>query len=95
MTDSRRDYAVGVQRPSTATMRRFGSMVILVGGVALIGAFIPGVTLTALIVAVLGLALGILCLVLDHSFNVLGLIGTVMSSAAVSLAIIMGLVYGS
>jgi hypothetical protein len=76
-------------------MQRFGSMVVLLSGVALIAAFIPGVTLMALVIAVLALALGILCLVLDNSFNVLGLIGTVAASAAVSLAIIMGLVYGS
>jgi hypothetical protein len=76
-------------------MQRFGSMVVLLSAVALIAAFIPGVTLIALVVAVLALALGILCLALDSSFNVLGLIGTVAASAAVSLAIIMGLVYGS
>ena len=70
-------------------------MVILVSAVALIGAFIPGITLFALILAVIGLALGIVCLAIDPSFNLLGLIGTVSSSAAVSLAIIMGITYGS
>lgn len=76
-------------------MRRFGFMVVLVGAIALVGAFIPGVTVFVLVLAVVGLALGIICLVLDRSFNVLGLIGTLVSSAAVSLAIIMGIVYGS
>ena len=84
-----------IQGAPTATMRRFGSMVILVSVVALVGAFIPGITLFALILAVIGLALGIVCLILDPSFNLLGLIGTVSSSAAVSLAIIMGIAFGS
>jgi hypothetical protein len=95
VTDSRHDFAVGVQGPTTTTMQRFGSMVVLLSGVALIAAFVPGVTLIALIMAVFALALGILCLVLDNRFNVLGLAGTVAASAAVSLSIIMGLVYGS
>jgi hypothetical protein len=76
-------------------MQRFGSMVVMLGAVALVGAFIPGVTFFALILALVGLALGIVCLVIDRSFNVLGLVGTLVSSAAVSLAIIMGIVYGS
>lgn len=76
-------------------MRRFGSMVVLLGGIALIGALIPSITIVALILAVVGLALGIVCLTLDHSFNMLALLGTVVSSAAVSLAIIMGFAYGS
>jgi hypothetical protein len=95
VTDSRQDYAVGVQGPPTATMKRFGSMVVLVSVIALVGAFIPGITLFALVLAVVGLALGILCLIIDQRFNVLGLVGTVASSAAVSLSIIMGIVYGS
>jgi hypothetical protein len=70
-------------------------MVVLVSVVALIGAFIPGITLFALIVGVIGLALGIVCLAIDPSFNVLGLAGTVASSAAVSLAIIMGIAYAA
>lgn len=81
--------------PPSATMRRFGFVVVLVGAVALIGAFIPGLTIVALILAVIGLGLGIVCLILDQSFNTLALIGTVVSSAAVSLSIIMGIVYGS
>jgi hypothetical protein len=76
-------------------MQRLGSMVVLVGAVALVGAFIPGVTFFALLLAIVGLALGIGCLVMDRSFNVAGLIGTLVASAAVSLAIIMGIVYGS
>lgn len=95
MTDSTRDVVGGTQRPPTATMQRFGSMVVLVGVVALVGAFIPGVTFFALLLAVLALALGITCLVIDSSFNVAGLTGTLVASAAVSLAIIMGIVYGS
>lgn len=76
-------------------MNRFGSMVVLVGAVALVAAFIPGFTLAALLVGVLALALGIVCLVIDPSFNVLALMGTITASAAVSLAIIMGLVFGA
>jgi hypothetical protein len=76
-------------------MKRFGSMVVLVGGMALAGAFIPGITLGALILAVVGLVLGIACLIMDESFNTLGLIGTLVASAAVSLSIIMAIVYGS
>lgn len=76
-------------------MKRFGSMVVLVSGVALAGAFVPGITLYALILAVIGLALGIVCLIIDDSVNLLGLLGTVVASAAVSLSIIMGIVYGS
>ena len=76
-------------------MMRFGTMVLLTSVVALAGAFIPGVTLFALVLAVIGLALGIVCLIIDRSFNALGLVGTVVSSAAVSLSIIMGIVYGS
>ena len=76
-------------------MKRFGSMVVLVGGMALAGAFILGLTFAALILAILGLALGIACLIIDDSVNALGLIGTVVASAAVSLSIIMGIVYGS
>ena len=70
-------------------------MVVLVGAVALVAAFIPGMTIFALLVGVLGLALGIVCLIIDHSFNVQALIGTITASAAVSLAIIMGFVYGA
>jgi hypothetical protein len=95
MTDSQRDYMVRVRRAPTETMKRFGSMVVLVSAVALIGAFIPGVTLFALVLGVLGLALGIVCLIIDPSFNVRGLLGTVVSSGAVSLSIIMGIAYGS
>lgn len=76
-------------------MSRFGSMVLFAGALALVAAFIPGFTIAALLVGVLGLALGIVCLLIDRSFNVLALIGTITASAAVSLAIIMGLVYGS
>ena len=76
-------------------MQRFGSMVVLAGAIALVGAFIPGITFFALLLGLAGLALGIVCLIIDRSFNVLGLIGTLVSSAAVSLAIIMGIVYGS
>jgi len=76
-------------------MQRFGSMVVLVGAVALVAAFVPGVTFFALILAVFGLALGIACLIIDRSFNVAALIGTLVASAAVSLAIIMGFVYGA
>ena len=68
VTDSRHDFAVRLQRPPTETMQRFGSMVVLVGGMALAGAFIPGVTLAALILAVIGL--------------VLGIVGSVMAKAA-------------
>ena len=75
-------------------MQRFGSLVVLMSVVALVGAFIPVVTLFALMLAVAGIVLGPICLALDRSFNVAGLIGTVLSSAAVSLAIIMGIVYG-
>jgi len=75
-------------------MQRFGSLVVLMSVVALVGAFIPVVTLFALMLAIAGIALGLICLALDRSFNVAGLIGTVLSSAAVSLAIIMGIVYG-
>ena len=95
MTDSQRDYMLRVRRATTETMKRFGTMVVLVSVIALIGAFIPGMTLFALIIGVIGLVLGIVCLVIDPSFNVLGLVGTVASSAAVSLAIIMGIAYGS
>jgi hypothetical protein len=76
-------------------MHRFGSMVVLVGAVSLVGAFIHGIALFALVLAVIGLALGILCLILDRSFNVAALVGTIVSSAAVSLSIIMGIAYGS
>jgi len=76
-------------------MRRLGTMVVLLSGIALVGAFIPGITLIALVVAVVSLALGILCLIIDPSFNALALLGTVVASAAVSLSIIMGIAYGS
>ena len=74
-------------------MRRFGLAVVLFGAIALVSAFIPGVTIFALVVALVGLALGIPCLILDRSFNLAALIGTIVSSGAVSMAIIMGLVY--
>lgn len=95
MTDSRRDLVGVTQRPPTTTMQRFGSMVVLVSAIALVGAFIPGVTFVALILAIVGLVLGIACLIIDRSFNVAGLIGTVISSAAISFSIFMGIVYGS
>lgn len=94
MTDSRREVYLGVQRTPSLTMQRFGSLVVVVSVVALAGAFVPGVTLFALVLGVAGIALGLTCLSLDRSFNVAGLIGTVVSSAAVSLSIIMGIVYG-
>lgn len=75
-------------------MRRYASMVVLLGAAGLVGAFVPGVTLVALLVALIGLGLGVFGLIIDRSFNMRALGGTILSSAAVSASIIMGLVYG-
>lgn len=61
--------------------------------VALVGAFIPLGTLAAGVLAFIGLVLGVGCLIRDPGFNLPGLVGTLLSSAAVSAAVIMVFVY--
>lgn len=83
--------AVEVQ--SHGTFRRLGVLVAIVSAVALVGAFIPVSTIGAGVLAALGLAFGVGCLIRDPGFNRAALVGTVLCSAALSAAVIMTLVY--
>ena len=67
--------------------------VVIAAAVALVGAFIPLGTIAAGVLGVLGLILGLACLVRDPGFNLAALGGTLLSSAAVAAAVIMTLVY--
>ena len=77
----------------TKFMRRFGFLVAMIGLGAPIGSFVPAANLGALILAIVGLCLGMLCLILDRRFNLPAFAGTLISSAAVSMSIIMGFIY--
>lgn len=83
--------AVKVQ--SHGTFRRLGVLVAVVAALALVGAFIPVSTIGAAVLAAVGLALGVGCLIRDPGFNRAALIGTLLCSAALSAAIIMTFVY--
>lgn len=84
---------VAAEVQSRDSFRRFGVAVMIAAAVALVGAFIPLGTITAGVLAILGLVLGVSCLIRDPGFNLPALIGTLLSSAAVSAAVIMLFVY--
>lgn len=83
--------AVEVQ--SRGSFRRLSVAVMVAAAVALVGAFIPVGTFTAGVLALLSLMLGVGCLIRDPGFNLPALVGTLLSSAAVSAAVIMTFVY--
>jgi hypothetical protein len=65
---------------------------VCLAAVAVAAVFFPFGAIPAAILAAAGLVVGIVCLVRDPGFNLLALIGTVASSAAVSAAVIMAFV---
>ena len=84
---------IAVEVQSRGSFRRFGVAVVIAALVALVGAFIPLSTIAAGVLAFLGLALGVSCLIRDPDFNPPALVGTLLSSVAVSTAVIMMFVY--
>lgn len=82
-----------VQVQSSIAFKRLGRAVVVMAAVALVGAFIPAASIAAGVLALLALVLGLSCLVRDPGFNLVALGGTLLSSAAVALAVIMAFVY--
>jgi hypothetical protein len=72
---------------------RLGIVSLVIAGASLIAAFIPIVTIAAAVCGLVGLSLGLTCLIRDPGFNLPALGGTLASSAAVSAAMIMTVVY--
>jgi hypothetical protein len=77
---------------SVAPLRNFGIAAIVIAALALIAAFIPLLSIPAGLLGLISMAIGILCLVRDPGFNTPALIGTVLSSVAVSASVIMSIV---
>jgi hypothetical protein len=78
--------------PSTVQFRGLGIASIVIAALALTAAFIPLVSIPAGVLGLIGMAIGILCLVRDPGFNSPALIGTLLSSAAVSASVVMTIV---
>jgi hypothetical protein len=77
---------------SRAQFRGLGIASIVIAALALSGAFIPLVSIPAGVLGLIAMAIGILCLVRDPGFNLPALIGTLLSSAAVSASVVMTIV---
>jgi hypothetical protein len=77
---------------STVQFRSLGIASIVIAALALTAAFIPLVSIPAGVLGLIGMAIGILCLARDPGFNSPALIGTLLSSAAVSAAVVMTIV---
>jgi hypothetical protein len=77
---------------SAAPLRNFGIAAIVIAAIALIAAFIPLLSIPAGALGLIAMAIGIMCLVRDPGFNSHALVGTLLSSAAVSAAVIMTIV---
>jgi hypothetical protein len=77
---------------SAASLRNFGIAAIVMAALALIAAFIPLLSIPAGALGLVAMAIGILCLVRDPGFNSPALVGTLLSSAAVSASVIMTIV---
>jgi hypothetical protein len=84
--------AVAVVAASSVQFRSLGIASIVIAALALSAAFIPLVSVPAGVLGLIAMAIGILCLVRDPGFNSAGLIGTLLSSAAVSASVIMTIV---
>lgn len=79
---------------SSVAFRRLGRGVVVAAAVALLGAFIPLASIAAGVLGLLALAFGLSCLIRDPGFNRPALGGTLLSSAAVAVAVLMALIYG-
>jgi hypothetical protein len=90
VTNTEPAEAVAAKTIATAA-RRTGLAVtsVCLAVVAFAVVFFPVGALPAGVLAVAGLVVGIVCLIRDPGFNVIALIGTVLSSAAVSVAVVM------
>ncbi|MEO7122276.1 MAG: hypothetical protein ABI400_03990 [Lacisediminihabitans sp.] len=85
---------VAADEVQTSDRYRWPAVAVLaVAAVALVGAFIPLSTVAAGALATLGLIFGASLLVRDPKFNWRALAATLLSSAAVSAAVIMTFVY--
>jgi hypothetical protein len=93
VSDAQPLEVAAVEVQSRGSYRRVGVAVVIMAAVALVGAFIPLSTIAAGVLAILGLVLGVGCLIRDPGFNLPALVGTLLSSAAVSAAVIMMFVY--
>lgn len=82
-----------VEVQSHGSFRRLGVAIVVVATLALGGAFIPAETITAGVFAIISLVLGVGCLIRDPGRNLPALAGALLSSAAVSAAVIMAFVY--
>jgi hypothetical protein len=78
-------------RAAVARLRGLATTSLCLAVVALAGAFVPYGLIPAGLVAVAGLVVGILCLIRDPGFNLLALVGTVLSSAAVSTVAVLAI----
>lgn len=86
-------YAPGSIAPKRGNGLGLASLI--VGGVALIGAFIPVVNYVSGFVAFVGLVLGVIALFLKGRSRVLALIGSIVSFVALALSIILAVAYTS
>ncbi|WP_349899264.1 hypothetical protein [Parafrigoribacterium soli] len=82
-----------VEVQSSAAFTRAGWAVVVMAVVALAGSFIPLASVASGVLALLGLVLGLSCLIRDTGFNRPALGGTLLSSAAVAASVIMTIVY--
>ncbi|KQO98117.1 hypothetical protein ASF30_08455 [Leifsonia sp. Leaf264] len=68
---------------------------VILGAVAFLFAFIPGVNFFAIVVALVGVVLGAIGLAQKNKVKTLALVGTILSGVAAVLAIIMIVVYAA
>jgi hypothetical protein len=72
-----------------------GLAALIVGGIALVGSFIPFLNYATGVIAIIGLVLGIIALFLKGRSKGLAIAGTIVSFLAMILSIILAIVYTS